>query len=101
MPSALDCTIPQNAELITPEEREELRVSGENSLSSFYGRTNITVIGCLHPGRKLSSHAAFSFSAVKLFLTEPDCSSVKNAVDMSKCLLKPLVIVQFFPRLEP
>ncbi|XP_027022236.1 glutamate--cysteine ligase regulatory subunit [Tachysurus fulvidraco] len=47
LPSALDCTIAQNSEVITPEEREELRVS------------------------------------VKLFLTESDCSSIMNAVDMA------------------
>ncbi|KAK1801191.1 hypothetical protein P4O66_022882 [Electrophorus voltai] len=46
LPTILDCTIPENTELITPEEREELKVS------------------------------------VKLFLSESDCSSIRNAVDM-------------------
>ncbi|XP_030640309.1 glutamate--cysteine ligase regulatory subunit isoform X2 [Chanos chanos] len=49
LPSVLDCTIPQASEAITPEEREELKVS------------------------------------VKLFLTESDCSSIRNAVEMA-CL---------------
>ncbi|XP_051951086.1 glutamate--cysteine ligase regulatory subunit-like [Xyrauchen texanus] len=49
LPGVLDCTIPENTEAITPEEREELKVS------------------------------------VKLFLTESDCSSIRNAVDMA-CL---------------
>lgn len=30
LPSVLDCTIPENTEAITPEEREELKVSGED-----------------------------------------------------------------------
>ncbi|XP_072536977.1 glutamate--cysteine ligase regulatory subunit [Salminus brasiliensis] len=47
LPSILDCTIPQNTEAITPEEREELKVS------------------------------------VKLFLSESDCSAIRNAVDMA------------------
>lgn len=30
LPIVLDCTIPENTEAITPEEREELKVSGED-----------------------------------------------------------------------
>ncbi len=30
LPSILDCAIPENTEAITPEEREELKVSGED-----------------------------------------------------------------------
>ncbi|TSN76553.1 Glutamate--cysteine ligase regulatory subunit [Bagarius yarrelli] len=56
LPSTLDCTIAQDTEVITPEEREELRVS------------------------------------VKLFLTETDCSSIKNAVDMGVSQLDSVII---------
>lgn len=30
LPSILECAIPENTEAITPEEREELKVSGED-----------------------------------------------------------------------
>lgn len=93
LPGALDCTIPQNTELITPEEREELRVSGENVLIlALWQKKHFLLLGCLCPGSVRSSHAAFSFSSVKLFLAESNCSSIKNAVDLGKCNL----IVQFF-----
>ncbi|KAA0714222.1 Glutamate--cysteine ligase regulatory subunit GCS light chain [Triplophysa tibetana] len=51
LPSVLHCTIPENTEAVTPEEREELKVS------------------------------------VKIFLSEPDCSSIRNAVDMARSTL--------------
>lgn len=51
--------------------------------------------------RLLSSRADSSFSSVKLFLTESDCSSIKDAVDMGKCPLKPLLTVQFFFSMGP
>lgn len=61
LPSTLDCTIPQYTEPIIAEEREELRVSGENNLSLLDGRTNIAVANGLWPSSALSSHAAISF----------------------------------------
>lgn len=51
LPSVLDCTNPDQTEIIKPEEREELKVS------------------------------------VKLFLSEADCLSIRNAVDMACSLL--------------
>lgn len=36
LPSVLDCTIPESTEAITPEEREELKVSGEDYWSLAY-----------------------------------------------------------------
>jgi len=79
----MDCTIPENTEAITPEEREELKVSGEDYCSLVHS-DSVSLLPCLC---MLVNMFMFVFT-VKLFLTESLCSSIRSAVDMGKFCLK-------------